>query len=360
MDIIIETFSKRLRQARKRAKLSMNQLSDMMSPTVSKQTISKYEAGKCMPNGILLMALAKALSVDIEYFARPFDFNIEDLNVSFRKKSSVGVKDLEALKVCIQDDVERHLEVEALLGLEPVRLESLTSSAVATADDVRRLARSLRDKWGLGCNPILNVQELLEGKGVKVIYTKGPEGFDGVSGVIEKGDCRFSVVVLNPLVEMCERRRLTALHELGHLLLNDSFAADLTPKAVEKLCNTFASEMLFPEEVARVWFDGKRLIHLPELRYCQQTFGISIEAIVYKLHELGIMNDARFKTFSVLKNTKQFLKSAVETSLFREAASMRLEAMVYKALSEGLVSKERAAALLSQQVTDIESNIESV
>lgn len=343
-----------------RAKLSMEQLSGIMNPSVSKQTISKYEAGKCMPNGLLLLSLAKALNVDIEYFARPFDFNIDDLNVSFRKKASVGAKELEALKVSVQDDVERYLEVEALLGLKPVRLERLTASLVSNADDVRRLARLLRDKWGLGCNPILNVQELLETKGIKVVYTKGPDGFDGVSGVIKKGDCSFFVVALNPLVDMCERRRLTALHELGHLLLNDSFAPDLTPKDVEKLCNSFANEMLFPEEVARSWFDAKRQIQLPELKYCQQTFGISIEAIVYKLHELGIMNDARFRTFSVLKNTRLHLKHAVSASLFPEAASMRLEAMVYKAMSEGLVSKERAAVLLNQQVTDVEFNIESV
>ena len=77
MESVIEIFAKRLRQARKRAKLSMDELCDIMSPSVSKQTISKYEAGKCMPNGLLMIALAKALKVDIEYFARPFDFDID-------------------------------------------------------------------------------------------------------------------------------------------------------------------------------------------------------------------------------------------------------------------------------------------
>lgn len=71
-------------------------------------------------------------------------------------------------------------------------------------------------------------------------------------------------------------------------------------------------------------------------------------------------NDARFKTFSVLKNKSPLLKRAVSASLFREEASMRLEALVYKALSEGLVSKERAAVLLNQQVADVEFNTESV
>ncbi|MBQ3634718.1 MAG: ImmA/IrrE family metallo-endopeptidase [Bacteroidales bacterium] len=360
MDNINDIFAKRLKLARKRAKLSMDELCSIMKPNVSKQTISKYEAGKCMPSGLLMMSLAKALKVDIDYFARPFDFNIDDLNISFRKKASVGNKDLESLKVGIQDDIERYLEVETILGLKPIVLEPLTASTLSTSDDMRRMARLLRDRWGLGDNPILNVQELLESKGIKVILTKGAAGFDGVSGVIKKDNSYYSVVVLNPSIEMCERRRLTAMHELGHLLFNDSFGEELTPKDIEKLCNAFANEMLFPESVARYWFEGKRQIHLPELKNCQQNYGISIEAIVYKLHELDIINDARYKMFSILKNTKLLFKQAVRTSRFKETDSMRLEAMVYKAMAEGLISKERAAVLLNKPMTDVEYNMETI
>ncbi len=360
MESVIEIFAKRLRQARKRAKLSMDELCDIMSPSVSKQTISKYEAGKCMPNGLLMIALAKALKVDIEYFARPFDFDIDELNISFRKKASVSNKELDALKVDVQDDIERYLEIESLLGIKATAFEPMTTSTMQSVDDMRRMAKLLRSKWQLGSNPILNVKELLENKGVVVIYTKGPEGFDGVSGMVTKGNDLYPVVVVNPKVEMCERKRLTALHELGHLLFNEVFSEDLTQKEKENLCNAFANEMLFPEDVARYWFEGKRQIHLPELVHCQKAYGISIDAIVYKLHELGIVNDARFKSFQYLKNTKPFMKQAVFTSLFKEADTMRFEAMVYNAIAEGLVTKERAAVLLKQPISDVEYNMETI
>lgn len=360
MDNIKDIFAKRLKLARKRAKLSMDELCNLMEHTVSKQTISKYETGKCVPNGFLMMGLAKALNVDIEYFARPFDFNIDDLNISFRKKASLGIKDLEALKVTIQDDIERYLEVESILGFKSAVLEPLTTSVVSTVEDMRRMAQLLRSNWKLGDNPIPNVQELLESKGVKVIITKGPEGFDGVSGVINNDDSHSFIIVINSLVKMSERRRLTALHELGHLLLNNYFEEELTSKDIEKLCNTFANEMLFPENVARLWFDGKRQFLLPELVYCQQTYGLSIDAIVYKLHELGIMNDARYKTFSILKNTNHHIKQTVNTSRFKETDSIRLNAMVYKAMTENLISKERAAVLLNQPISDVEYNMETI
>ncbi|MCF0189638.1 MAG: ImmA/IrrE family metallo-endopeptidase [Marinilabiliaceae bacterium] len=338
----------------------MDELCGIMEPSVSKQTISKYEAGKCMPNGLLMIALAKALNVEIEYFARPFDFDINELSISFRKKASVSTKDLDALKVDIQDDIERYLELETLLGNKSAKLEPLTKSVLKTSDDMRRMAKLLRDKWQLGNNPILNVKELFESKGVVVINTKGPDGFDGVSGMINKGNDIFPVVVINPTIDICERKRLTMFHELAHLLFNDLFDRDLLPKEKEKLCNSFANEMLLPENVARNGFKGKRQIHLPELIYFQQSYGISLEAIVYKLHELGLINDVRFRTFQFLKNTKPFMKKAVSTSMFNESDTMRFEAMVYKAIAEGLISQERAAVLLKQPLTDVQYNMETI
>ncbi|MDY4173798.1 MAG: XRE family transcriptional regulator [Bacteroidales bacterium] len=359
MNSIIETFAKRLKQARKRAKLSMDDLCSILEPKVSKQTISKYEAGKSMPNGIIMFALAKALGVDIDYFARPFDFHIEELEISFRKKASMSAKEVEALKVNVQDAIERYLEVEALLGIKPQKQDPVTTSTLSTSDDVRIVAQRLRERWGLGDHPILNVQELLESIGVKVLLTNGPEEFDGVSGIINKNDTAYSVIVINPQ-KMCERRRLTTMHELGHILLNDLFDEHLSGREIEKCCNSFASEMLFPESVAKYWFDGNRQISLPELKHCQQVYGVSIEAIVYKLHELGIINDSRYKSFMFLKNTKPFMKQAVRTSLFSEANSKRFEAMVYKAMAEGLVTRERAAVLLNQPISEVEFNMDAI
>ena len=43
-------YGQRLRLARKRAGLSMRALADAMSPKVTAQAISKYEAGKILPS----------------------------------------------------------------------------------------------------------------------------------------------------------------------------------------------------------------------------------------------------------------------------------------------------------------------
>lgn len=82
----METFAKRLRQARVKEKISMEALSRLLNGLVSKQAISKYEAAKMMPSSTILIALADALRVDLDYFFRSFAFDVQEMKVSFRKK----------------------------------------------------------------------------------------------------------------------------------------------------------------------------------------------------------------------------------------------------------------------------------
>ena len=73
-------------------------------------------------------------------------------------------------------------------------------------------ARKIRVEWQIGTDAIANVQDVLEAKGIKVISTDGPEGFDGVSGIVNNKNL---IIVLNLNREHIERRRFTAMHELG-------------------------------------------------------------------------------------------------------------------------------------------------
>ena len=115
MSDLLKVFAQRLKQARILKTMSLDQLVVNIGGVITKQAISKYEAAKMMPNSTVLVALASALDVDADYFFRPFTFNVNELKVSFRKKSDTSVKDSNSLKVQIQDEVERYLEVEESL-----------------------------------------------------------------------------------------------------------------------------------------------------------------------------------------------------------------------------------------------------
>ena len=73
-------FGQRLRLARKRAGLSMQALSQRMSPPVTAQAISKYEADRMMPSSAVLVGLGKALGVSLDFLMGGQVEALEDLN----------------------------------------------------------------------------------------------------------------------------------------------------------------------------------------------------------------------------------------------------------------------------------------
>ena len=90
-----EIFGARLKNARVIKGMSMDDLCTKMNNLVSKQTISKYESGKMLPNSTNLIALATALNVKPDYLLRPFTVSLD--KIEFRKKSKMSVKEEKAI-----------------------------------------------------------------------------------------------------------------------------------------------------------------------------------------------------------------------------------------------------------------------
>ena len=118
----------------------MDQLVSKIGGLVSKQAISKYESGQMMPSDDVLCALCVALGVEPDYFYRPFTFDLNEFQVSFRKKSDTSAKDVKALKVQIQDEVERYLEVEEILGKDKGSAPRMEGEPLSRPDQMRALA----------------------------------------------------------------------------------------------------------------------------------------------------------------------------------------------------------------------------
>ena len=332
----------------------MDQLASMIGNSVSKQAISKYEAAKMMPNSTVLTALATALDVEPDYFFRPFTFDLNEFKVSFRKKSDTTAKDVNALKVRIQDEVERYLEVEEILGKDKETVLQTDGEQLSSSAQMREQAKRLRDEWHLGYDAIGNVQDVLEEHGIKVICTEAPSGFDGVSGIVNGKDC---IVVLNKNQSHVERRRFTTMHELGHLFFDKRFSPTLTLREKEKLCDAFANEMLLPSIVVRTVFSPGEKISTFEVRQLQVVYGISFDAIMHKLHDLGIINDSKYKTYCIRKYHDDAWKQFVEATCYQEGFSTKFETMVYAAAAKDLISISKAASLLHSTVSTVRKHL---
>lgn len=345
-------FSIRLKQARIMQKLSMEELCKKANNALSKQSISKYEAGKMMPDSKSLIILANALGVNIDYFFRPLAVTIE--NVEFRKKSKLGAKQIDSIKEVVKDKLERYFEIESIIDIQTGFESKFNNITIQDENDIYSITSRIKNDWKLGEDGINNLIEILEENKIKVIEIEAPSEFDGFSGY---ANGKYPVIVLNKDFES-ERKRFTALHELGHLLLN--FDSSIDKKRKETLCNLFANEMLISRDVFIQKIGMNRNdISLQELQDIQEQFGISIDALMYKAKSLNIITENRFRTFCIKKNQARF-KEAVEQSRYKQEQSNRFVRLVYRALASEIISISKAGVLLNTPINTVRNQLNLV
>ncbi len=336
-----ENFAKRLKNARLLCLMSQDKLVAAINNMVTKNAIAKYERGEMMPSSNVIIQLAKALSVKPDYFFRPFAVEIKE--IEFRKKSRLGVKKTNAIKQKTTDHVENYLEIEEFLSIPFNFSNPISNIKIRTGIDVEKAVNLLLDKWQLGFNALPNVIELLESQEIKVIELDENNDFDGLSGW---ADGKVPIIVVNKNYPI-ERKRFTALHELGHLLMN--FDSNLSQKQIEKLCHRFAGAVLIPQDTFVLELGQKRTrISLPELIAMKETYGISIQAIMARAYHLNIINENVYIRFR-----KYISKNLTEKGLGQyigKEQSDRFISLIYRAAAEEVISMSKAANLSNKKL----------
>lgn len=192
-------IGRKLKVARSASGLSLRALADAMGGIVSAQAIGKYERNEDMPSSRVLIALAKALHVSEEYLLSEDELSLE--GVDFRKKVGTSSKEEAALEARAVHMLERYLALEDLLHMRSVEWEQPRSAPhpVAEIRDAEDAARSVREDWGLGNDPIPQLAELLEERGIKVL-SLDLDNVDGLAAKVrrkERGAARVIVVKRN-------------------------------------------------------------------------------------------------------------------------------------------------------------------
>ncbi len=108
------------------------------------------------------------------------------------------------------------------------------------------------------------------------------------------------------------RHRFTAAHELGHLMLHGDTAPG--DPVQEKEADAFAAELLTPSASVIPLLPAR--VELHELERIGQTWGVAVESLIYRSHEIGTISNATyrraFQRLNQLRHLGLFAREAVE------------------------------------------------
>lgn len=333
-------IGKRIKSARTLKGLSLRALSDALNGIVSHNAISKYEKGEMIPDSKVLIALSSILNVKTDYFLRPQ--NVDISHIEFRKKNSLTIKKINAIKENVIDHIERYIELETFLQCQDVFLNPIKDIVIKSEEDVELAVEQLLNQWELGINTLPNVIEMLEYQGIKMVEVDADEKFDGLSGW---ANGTIPIIIVNKRFSV-ERKRFTALHELGHLLLNIS-KEEFAQKNIEKFCNIFAGAMLLPKEtIFKELGSNRSAISLNELIHIKESFGISIQAIMARAKHLGIISNDHYVKFRIWVNKHENHKKEIGFGEYKGVEhSSRFKQLLYRATAEEIITMSKAASL---------------
>lgn len=350
----------RIKLARRKSGLSLRDLAAEMEHRVTAQAIGKYERGEDIPSSGVMAALAKAMQVSVSYLMDVHGIVLS--GVEFRTKANTTASDRAAVETEVLEWIERYLQIEHVLELDSAEWQPpLTPPRrLKEKGDAETLAKDVRVVWKLGTDPIPNMTELLEEKGLKVLMVPLPNRVSGFTCLVGRaeGKTDLPVIVINNQFPL-ERRRLTLAHELAHRLIDTHSLSD---KEEEKAATLFAGAFLMPQEhLLREVGGQRRALGYKELIDLKRLYRVSGAALLMRLRQIGVISDATltyaFQTVARTWRAREEHELELEAIRGQLERPLRFTRLCYRALAEDFVSVNKAAELLRVSLPTVEAEM---
>jgi len=198
--------------------------------------------------------------------------------------------------------------------------------------EVDRIASNFRTENGYGVNEPIHLTSLLLRKNIITIFRPLSAKFSGMA-IKANNDLKFMMVNQN---HSLGKQHFTIGHELYHLFIQEAFSSqrcitalfDKQTDAAEQKADMFAACLLLPEtgitELIPISERQKRnMISAETIFKIQQYYSLSINALIYRLVELGFVDKTFFNKYSCdKKNTAR--KLGYDISLYESGNKFKV------------------------------------
>jgi transcriptional regulator with XRE-family HTH domain/Zn-dependent peptidase ImmA (M78 family) len=343
----------RMRVARLAASMTQEELGAKAG--LDRTMIVKIESGSRRIDAMELIRLSSALQVPVDFLLRP-----TSLVLSHRASVMVEEADTEVAResgrldlalVAWLHDVQQMVGLGVLQPRPLLKAESVVDSEAAARD----LAVWVRERLGAGHEPVDSLVELCERAGQYVLVTDVP----GEGASVVDGDVAVAVVSLrgDP-----GRRRATAAHELGHLVIGDEYSSDLGVHASrrerEAVLDAFAAELLLPSTVLMEECGASEAISRDQLIRLAARYRTSWSLAIRQATQAGVIGGLARRDWGRSSPTRTEFMEAVGWAPQPDLGAIRVPPhyahAVMEAWRNGAITAARAVELMHGQITVVD------
>jgi len=273
----------RVKQAREIRKLTQSELADKLG--VHQSVIGKMETDVREWPDDLIRRIAIQTGFPVSFFEQGFGPEFPLGSLLFRCRASLPANEKTRLRQLAILEFELTERLSSKIKPIELRIPSFKGESPSDA------ARITRTTLGLGPDtPIPHLLNKLERNGIFVFAVPNADDrFDAFS-LWSDTEPRRPVMIVNSS-KPGDRLRYNCAHELGHLVLHRSPRGNLDE--LEKEAQSFASEFLLPAEAIQSELSNP--LTLTEIAKLKPRWGVSIQALVVRSHELGLLTDRQYR-----------------------------------------------------------------
>ena len=282
-------YGDNLRLARLMSGISLNELGEKVGTT--RQYIHQLETTDKTPAPDLMKALAFELHVDEGFFSIPTGNQIKEEECHFRKLKSTLVssrRECTAWATLLNrliDSLEHYLELPKV---------NFPQCEASTLQEVEKIASECRKRWGLGDGPIKSMVRVVENAGA-VVST-----FDEVSEKVDALSLYRSrpIILINPN-KSSPRIRMDIGHETAHIVLHNGL--ETGSRETEDQADYFSSHFILPRHGLLQGYtsQSKTQIDWNSIKAMKIKWGISMRAIVFRLHQADMLSPSQYRTANI-------------------------------------------------------------
>jgi Zn-dependent peptidase ImmA (M78 family)/transcriptional regulator with XRE-family HTH domain len=276
----------RITSARERRGLTKKGLAELLDKKPS--AITQFESGKSGLSFETFERLVEALDVPAVYLTDLINTPVLHMEAChFRANRSVSQSDRYRAIRFAQDVVALYDMLEQQYGISfpSMKFEPHVGPR-PTERQIEQFSVYVRSKIGLGLGPILNMADLLESIGIRIVLLPTECAvLDAFATWVDDHPC-IMIAADSP----ASRMQFDYAHEFAHLLLDeDNPSGD---PLVERLANRFASSFLMPQPTFSP--DCPRRYNLEQFLSVKKFWHVSMKAAIYRAKQLGIMLERQY------------------------------------------------------------------
>jgi Zn-dependent peptidase ImmA (M78 family)/DNA-binding XRE family transcriptional regulator len=277
-------YGERIRQVRELMGWTQEQASQLLG--ITQPSIAKIEGDRVGASEQIIEKLAVASGFPPSFFSREPEFDFPAGSLLFRAHAAMTVRETA--------EIYRYAQLTFGMFRWIVRQRKFkqfpTNLPINVGSDPRDAAALTRSELGLSPDkPIPNLTHALENAGILILaLPKTFEHRDAFS--LWSGFDRSRPVIVLAGGKSGDRLRMNISHELGHLVMHKPIMNPV--QEMEKQAFEFAAEFLMPAKQMHPEIIPP--VTLDILGRLKQRWGVSIQALIYRSREVGIINARKY------------------------------------------------------------------